>query len=236
MGAVPARPGSRLALRSTRLPRRQLCQLAGGLRPAPYPGPAERRPVLGLPGEGRGESAGRLLPGQVGGLGALRAPRAGLAGGRAAAVRGGDRPALPSGLARQSARRRVAPSVSAQPSSPPLAVSGRIPAGPDLLRNTHAEQAFTPAPPPASPRARGTRSPAGWVINSPFVSRKVFRVDQEHPPARRSAPRRLRETGSSVTWRGPSRPLCSAAAPPPRRGGGYCFPRGGDGIAAAPRG
>lgn len=64
--------------------------------------------------------------------------------------------------------------------------------------DTYAEQAFTPAPPPASPRARGTRSPAGWVINSPFVSQKVFQVDQEHPPARRSAPRRLRETGSSV--------------------------------------
>ena len=82
---------------------------------------------------GRGGAA--LGPGRWGAWGALRAPRAGLAGGRAAAVRGGDRPALPSGLARQSARRQVAPSVSAQPASPPLAVSGRIPAGPDLLRS-----------------------------------------------------------------------------------------------------
>lgn len=65
MGAVSARPGSRLARRCTRLPGRQLCQPAGGGRPAPYPGPAERRPGLELPGEGRGESAGRLLLGQV---------------------------------------------------------------------------------------------------------------------------------------------------------------------------
>ena len=100
--------------------------------------------------------------------------------------------------------------------------------------DTHAEQAFTPAPPPASPRTRGTRSPAGWVINSPFVSWKVFQVDQEHPPARRSAPRRLRETGSSVTWRAGRAGLC-AARPPRRpgeaaaivsRGGGRCSDSG----------
>ena len=132
--------------------------------------------------------------------------------------------------------------------------------------DTHAEQAFTPAPPLASPRARGTRSPAGWVINLPFVFRKVFRWvgTPSRPPRRAVRAGRARHMALAepafVRGDGPTAPgrrqllfpvgVGGCPTRGPRQPSLQCAPRfepgwgpplcvfagDGDGIVAAPRG
>lgn len=95
--------------------------------------------------------------------------------------------------------------------------------------DTHAEQAFTPAPPLASPRARGTRSPAGWVINSPFVFRKVFQVGRNTLPSAAPPGERVERASQGADRTG----LC-AARPPHRPGEAAAIVLRGGGRLSAP--
>nr|CAI9693475.1 unnamed protein product [Rangifer tarandus platyrhynchus] len=133
-----------------------------------------------------------------------------------------DGAALPSGLARQSAGRQAEPlsSEKCTPMIDELLIELTSPAS---SLDTQAEQAFTPAPPLASPRARGTRSPAGWVINSPFVFRKVFQVGRNTLPSAAPPGERVERASHGSGRAG----LC-AARPPHRSGRAAAIvPRGG---------